>query len=227
MRPLGLRSDARSPPLASAHSPDFGEVAGLAMHLKHPTVVGKQQFQGLAEEEDAQRPDPGGEDGHAEERLRLRGLVGATSVREGRGLQGPLRPASEVLTAVSMTVNHLGGGTEEPPPWAHNECNAYAHVDTGLRCWWRGEGCPYDLQWLLSCVCPAREPWPWSLPRLLLWPRFSPLREASLDVTDQPHRDVHVAVGGTHCCHDDNQPAGRAPGIHTPKDAVLWGRDRQ
>lgn len=227
VRPLGLRSDARSPPPASAHSPDSGEVAGPAMHLKHPTVVGKQQFQGLAEDEDAQHPDPGGEDGHAEERLRLWGLVGATSVREGRGLQGPLRRAPEVLTAVSMAVNHLGGGPEEPPPWAYNKCNAYARVDTGPGCWWQGEGCPYNLQWLLSCVCPAQEPWPWSPPHLLWWPRFSPLREVSLDVTDQPHRDVHVAVGGTHCCHDDNQPAGRATGIHTPKDAILWGRDRQ
>lgn len=60
----------------------------------------------------------------------------------------------------------------------------------------------------------------------VLWPYSSPLREVSLDITDQPFGDVHIAVGRTHCCHDDDQPAGRAARIHTPKDAILWGRNR-
>lgn len=83
---------------ASAHSPDFGDAAALAVHLKHPTVVGKQQFQGLAEEEDAYHPDPRGDDSHAEKCPGLWGPVGAISVREGgRIAGGPSRPASGKL----------------------------------------------------------------------------------------------------------------------------------
>lgn len=58
------------------------------MHLEHPAMVRKKQFQGLAEEEDARHPDARGEDDHAEKCPGLWGLVGATSVREGIGLQG-------------------------------------------------------------------------------------------------------------------------------------------
>lgn len=90
VRPCGLKPDAWIPPPASTHSPDSGQVAGLAVHLKHPTVVGKKQFQGLAEEEDAHHPDPRGEDGHAEKCPGVWG-PGGTSVREGeRPAGGPL-----------------------------------------------------------------------------------------------------------------------------------------
>lgn len=88
VRPWGLKPDAWTPPPASAHSPDSGEVADLAVHLKQPTVVGKQQFQGLAEEEDARHPDPRGEDGHAEKCPCLWAPVGATSIREGERTAG-------------------------------------------------------------------------------------------------------------------------------------------
>lgn len=101
-------------------------MAGLAVHLEHPPVVGEQQLQGLSEEENACRPDSGGEDDHAE-----------------------------------------------------------------------------------KCLC--------------LWgPKVAiPFREASLDAIDQSHGDVHLAVVGTNCCHDNNQPAGGAARVHTPKDAIL------
>lgn len=59
------------------------------MHLKHPTMVGKQQLQGLAEEEDARHPDPRGENDHADNCPCLWGLVGAIPVSEkGKGLKG-------------------------------------------------------------------------------------------------------------------------------------------
>lgn len=38
-----------APSSASAHSPDLGGMAGLAVHLEHPPMVGKQQLQGLPE----------------------------------------------------------------------------------------------------------------------------------------------------------------------------------
>lgn len=105
---------------ADADSPDSGQVAGLAVHLKHPTVVGKKQFQGLAKEEDAHHPDARGEDGHAEERPGVWGPVGTS------------------------------------------------------------------------------------------------LRKPSLDIIDQSHGNVHVVAGGTHCCHNHDQPAGGAARVHTP-----------
>lgn len=73
------------------------------MHLKHPTVVGKKQFQGLAEEKDTRHPDPRGEDGHAEKCPGLRCLVGATSVTERERAAGGPRKASlgEILTLQS------------------------------------------------------------------------------------------------------------------------------
>lgn len=68
-------------------------MAGFAVHLEHPPMVGEQQLQGLSEEENACRPDSGGEDDHAEKCLRLWGPIGAIPIREGGWLQDiPLRP---------------------------------------------------------------------------------------------------------------------------------------
>lgn len=44
---------------------------------------------------------------------------------------------------------------------------------------------------------------------------------------DEPHGDVDLAVVGTNCCHDNNQPAGGAARVHTPKDAILWEGEKQ
>jgi hypothetical protein len=55
-------------------------------------VVGEQQLQGLSEEENACRPDSGGEDDHAEKCLCLWGPKVAIPIREGGRLQDiPLR----------------------------------------------------------------------------------------------------------------------------------------
>lgn len=212
----------RIPPPASAHSPGFGEAASLAVHLKHPAVVGKQQLQGLAEEEDARHPDPRGEDSHADQCPCLGGLVGAISVREGERAAGAQWSSlREILTLRSpcgrcpISVEALK--EEDSPGYLHN----YTHGST-----WdsmmvaRGGGtAPRPLMAILclpSSGILASEP-----TQPLLQPRSSPLRKVSLDVTDQPLGNVQVAVGRTHCCHDDNQPAGRAARIHTPEDAIL------
>ena len=91
-----------------------------------------------------------------------------------------------------------------------------------------GEGCPVTAN---GC-CPVSAQLrnlslgSWAQPSLAAPVLFQfhslPLREASLDATDQPQGDVHVAEGGTHCCHDDDQPAGGAARVHAPEDAILW-----
>lgn len=97
VRPCGLKPDAWIPPPAPTHSPDSGQVAGLAVQLKHPTVVGKKQFQGLAKEEDAHHPDPRGEDGHAEKRPGVWGPVGTPVREEERPAGGPLEASLRVI----------------------------------------------------------------------------------------------------------------------------------
>lgn len=132
------------------------------MHLKHPAMVGKKQFQCLAEEKDAQHPHSRGEDGHADKCPGLWGSVGAISVREGSGLQGspggqpqgewaagvPWRPPwggegsrgpleaslGGERAVVSVVMSHLGGDTKEGPPWAHLQLSiTYGLMDRGLR----------------------------------------------------------------------------------------------
>lgn len=90
-----------------AHSPDPGDVAGLAMHLEHPAMVGKQQLQGLAEKEDASGPDPRGENGHAEKCLGLRGLVEAAPVRGREGCWGPLGASLGAIMTVPLMPPEL------------------------------------------------------------------------------------------------------------------------
>lgn len=83
-----------APSSASAHSPDLGGITGLAVHLEHPPVVGKEQLQGLSEKENACCPDPSGEDDHAEKFLGLWCPIGAITIGEGGRLQdSPLMPS--------------------------------------------------------------------------------------------------------------------------------------
>lgn len=90
-------------------------------------MVGKKEFQGLTEEEDAHHPDSSGEDGCAEKCPGLWGPVGATSVREEERAAGVhLR---EILTGVLMAPKE-----QDLPSHTHIHLRASCeNLDVGLR----------------------------------------------------------------------------------------------